>query len=383
MTTNHHTAITTGAAANASTIETPLAQLDQAITDIVTTEKDGHVIQDEGVDVTQQQRLNFVGAGVEVTNDAGNNRTVVTIQGYTEAITPPQGRLTLTSGVSITVSNVTGATTLYYTPASGNYVPCIVSGTLAMRTFTELSQATTDTTKSPAAVAADKVYDIFLWDNSGTLRATRGPAWASDTSRGTGAATSEVEFVNGFYVNKYAITNGPGAGLGILIGSVRSNASSQLVDSDAFRWVSNLYNAVPRKMRIIESTDSWNYTTSAWRQARASTANQLDYLQCMSGGLLEATVMVSHANSGGSSFGCVAVGIDSTTTPSDYLNTVSYSPAAGTPVGVSAYYGGVQALGRHYAVWLEYGPATGTTTWYGDAGATLVSQAGIAGSINN
>ncbi len=81
MTVNHHTPIANGAAANASTIENPLAQLDEAITNIATIEKDGHIIQEEGVDLTQQQRLNFVGASVKAENDAGNNATKVTIDG--------------------------------------------------------------------------------------------------------------------------------------------------------------------------------------------------------------------------------------------------------------------------------------------------------------
>lgn len=39
----------------------------------------GHTIQDEGVPLTQRSNLNFVGAGVTVTDDAGNNATVVTV----------------------------------------------------------------------------------------------------------------------------------------------------------------------------------------------------------------------------------------------------------------------------------------------------------------
>jgi len=41
----------------------------------------GHTIQDEGVDLTQRTNLNFVGANVTVTDDAGNDATVVTIGG--------------------------------------------------------------------------------------------------------------------------------------------------------------------------------------------------------------------------------------------------------------------------------------------------------------
>jgi hypothetical protein len=40
----------------------------------------GHIIQDEGVSLTQRSRLNFVGSGVSATDDAGNDATVVTIQ---------------------------------------------------------------------------------------------------------------------------------------------------------------------------------------------------------------------------------------------------------------------------------------------------------------
>lgn len=39
----------------------------------------GHTIQDEGSDMTARTNLNFVGAGVTVTDDAGNDATVVTI----------------------------------------------------------------------------------------------------------------------------------------------------------------------------------------------------------------------------------------------------------------------------------------------------------------
>lgn len=39
----------------------------------------GHTIQDEGVSLTQRRNLNFIGAGVTVTDDAANDQTDVTI----------------------------------------------------------------------------------------------------------------------------------------------------------------------------------------------------------------------------------------------------------------------------------------------------------------
>ena len=41
----------------------------------------GHVRQEEGTPLTARANLNFVGAGVTATDDAGNNATVVTISG--------------------------------------------------------------------------------------------------------------------------------------------------------------------------------------------------------------------------------------------------------------------------------------------------------------
>lgn len=77
MTTNYHTPIATGAAANASAVNNPMAELDEAISNALLTEKDGHIVQDEGVDLAQQQRLNFTGEAVAATNTPGV--TVVTV----------------------------------------------------------------------------------------------------------------------------------------------------------------------------------------------------------------------------------------------------------------------------------------------------------------
>ena len=41
----------------------------------------GHVIEDEGTPLPQRTKLNFVGSGVTVTDDSGDNATVVTITG--------------------------------------------------------------------------------------------------------------------------------------------------------------------------------------------------------------------------------------------------------------------------------------------------------------
>jgi len=110
MTTNHHTPITTGAPADAESFNAPLSELDTKITNhetrIVTIEGDlptpsgnpteyfdgngnftvpagtgasvdGHLIKDEGIALPQRASIDFVGAGVTVTNEAGGTQVEI------------------------------------------------------------------------------------------------------------------------------------------------------------------------------------------------------------------------------------------------------------------------------------------------------------------
>lgn len=86
MTSNYHTPISYGAEANSSTINSSLAQLDQAITNMALVEADGHIIQEEGVDLAQQQRLNFTGDGVTASNNGASARTDIEIQATPENV---------------------------------------------------------------------------------------------------------------------------------------------------------------------------------------------------------------------------------------------------------------------------------------------------------
>jgi hypothetical protein len=238
------------------------------------------------------------------------------------SVTPPQGRITLTTGVDILSSTVSGATTVYYTPSIGNSVPIYDGTRFINTTFGELSQATTDTTKSPAAVAANKNYDLFVWNDSGTIRCTRGPLWSSDTARGTGAGTTELQRVLGIWTNKVAITNGPAANKGTYVGTIRSNGSSQIdfifgasaAGGTAGSFgVWNAYNRIPMSSVVANSTASWTYNSSTTRAVAASNTMRHSFVIGLPGESVEANWSVV-AQSVAPALG--GIGLDSTTTPS-------------------------------------------------------------------
>jgi hypothetical protein len=217
------------------------------------------------------------------------------------------GRLTLTSGTPILTATVSGANTVYFTPYQNNL-------------FVEVSQVTTDTTKSPAAAAANSNYDVFCW-YAPAFSCTRGPPWTSNTARGAGAGTTQISGMPP--TNTVAITNGPGAGQGYYVGSFRTNASAT-VDyifaagaSGGTAGVISVWNYYNRRhvgMKVIDNGASYSYTLSTIRQARASAGNQISFLS----GLAEDAISAVRAGSMNAAavanaFSQTGIGLDSTT----------------------------------------------------------------------
>lgn len=296
--------------------------------------------------------------------------------------TPPQGRLTLASGVPVMTTTQSAKTTLYYAPYEGRHVPLWDGSSAFAMTDTggELSQATTDTTKSPAAVTTNSNYDVFVWSDSGTMRATRGPAWSSSSSRGTGAGTTELELLNGIYVNKNAITNGPAARRGTYVGTVRSNGSSQLdwtLGSSASGGgaavlnVWNMYNRVKVSTYVGETADTWTYASATWRPVNNSANNSISFVYGVQGD--GASFWASFGGTGAgspSAFGGLSLGLDSTSSPSAGA-TYGYIPNTDFTTSLHAALHTQPAAGSHVVTALEYS-ASNTINMRGDWGSAYL-----------
>lgn len=290
------------------------------------------------------------GAGISKTFDA-NGRPVLST-----SFTPPQvtqGRVTLVTGVPVVSAPATsGANTVYFTPYGGNQVELYdpVAGTWSLTTFTEVSQLTTDATKSPAAVGNNLNYDMFAWSDAGTFRCTRGPSWVagavagSAVLRGTGAGSTELELFQGRYVNKNAITNGPVARAGLYVGSIQSNGTATIDDTATIMGVWNLFNQVER---VLRNTFSANRATVLPGYSEMNTEIRLTPLL----GLAIAPVRIwtngSYQNAA-AAFKSAAVAIDSATVaePGFEVQDANASTGGTNTLGISSEKTGL--LGSHF-----------------------------------
>lgn len=95
-----------------------------------------------------------------------------TVAALTGSLIKPGGRLTLVSGTPIMTSDQTAKGTIYYTPDQTDLIT-LYDGTIwTLKTFAELT-LTLDSTNHPI----ENLFDVFICNDSGTIKVGTGPAW--------------------------------------------------------------------------------------------------------------------------------------------------------------------------------------------------------------
>lgn len=277
----------------------------------------------------------------------------------------PGGRLTLESGVPVSTTDQTAKGTLYYTPYAHDFVRLYNGTRPTLYTFTERSLSLT--------LTSGKNYDVFLYDNAGTLTLELSAAWTNDTTRADALAwQAGVGYVKS------------GTATRLHLGTIRASgtntteSSFEKTDAAPKSFICNRYNVVRRTMRVIDSTDSYTYTSATWRQSRGNAANQCEFVACSPSMVVANAVgCTSHSGAAGRA---TAVGFDSTSSPT---GTIAYSSiSAANGAGHHAVHNhSILAAGYHYVSQLEYAAASGTCTWYGDAGLTYL-QSGLSVEVD-
>lgn len=288
-----------------------------------------------------------------------------------------EGRLTTETGVPVSTSDRTAQGTLYFTPSSpsgaaiGTGQISLYNGTrLVLKTFTELSLALT--------VTSGKNYDVFIDYNGGTPQIVLSAAWTNDTTRADALATQAGIIVKS------------GTAAYRWVGTIRASGANVTEDSGGItgtsqvggkRFIWNAYNQVRRFMKVIDTTDTWSYTTNSFRQANGAAGNQVEYVTGNAASLLSATAYHGLNIASNGTYVSTGVGVDSTTVASGFFPAVYTSAANAFNAELVGYYTGYPGLGYHFLVWLERGAATGTSSFYGDNGGN--AQSGLWAELWN
>lgn len=272
------------------------------------------------------------------------------------------GRLTLTSGLAVTTSDVTAATIIYFTPYKGNQIS-LFDGVSAWNLFTfpQLSIAVPGTTNT--------MYDVFIFDNVGTPTLEL-QAWTNLTTRAIGLVLQD-----GVYVKSGASTRR-------YLGSFSTTGvAGQTEDSLLKRYNWNYYNRIKRPMDRSDPTANWNYSVATIRQANGNSANQLDFVIGVSEDSVYAQVFAVSANSTGTArVVLTGIGLDSTTVNSamHFTNGLALN-SFGLPQ--IATYENLISAGRHVLTWLEKGAGVDSQIWFGNNGVSGNFRSGIVGYL--
>jgi hypothetical protein len=278
----------------------------------------------------------------------------------------PTGRLTLESGVPVSTTDQVDKTTLYYTPYMGNLIPLYNGTYWEILTFSELPL-------NISAFTASKPYDIFAYNNSGTVT-LEGLVWTNATTRATALAYQDGRLVKS------------GATTRLYLGTIYMDSASKCQDKKAQRFVWNYYNRINRDILAQDTTDAWTYTTATWRAANNSTVSGVARIELITGVAEENTNCAYYATArndqtgGGRNF-YAGVGLDVTNANSATIKIKGCTAIANGDIQSVSILNQILSVGYHYLQATEYADASGTTTWNGDAGAVANTQTGMIGTI--
>lgn len=272
-------------------------------------------------------------------------------------------RLTLTTAVPITTTDVTGATTIYAAPLSGNSIALYDgSSKWNVRQSAQFSLAL-------GTLTSGLPYDVFCYDNAGvpTLEFT---AWTNGTTRATALAYQDgVLCKTGALTRRY-------------LGTFYTTSTTATEDSKSKRYLFNYYHRKARFLERNETTANWTYSTATWRQSNGAVANQVNWFTGVVEDGVEVNAIATVQTNNGL-YHASAIGINSITVPTGQFGTTGASSSTSYPTStMPSQYRGMPQLGLNYAALLEWSQGGATTTWYGQSNdASTQTQTGITATV--
>ncbi|MFB6449256.1 hypothetical protein [Bradyrhizobium tunisiense] len=320
--------------------------------------------------------FNSVGTTAKISFSAAPQVAIVALAEDLRVFPAPQGRLTLQTAEPVMAVNRSAKTTVYYTPYVGSLIPLYDGANMVPTAFSEISVATTDTAKNPAAIGASKVNDWFVWNDAGALRLTHGPDWTNDTTRSAGSA---LTMVNGIYLNNAAITNGPAASRGTYVGTTRSNSSSQLdwivggAGAAAFLYVWNAYNQVMTAVSVSDNAASWTYASATIRATNNGVLNRVSFVSGLAlHGISANNQVLIRPAAAVSAVGEIGIALDGTAA-SDKQSRATNPTSSTMDLSASSAFTYAPQLGAHFVAGTENSDGTNTATYFGSSGRAFLT----------
>ena len=287
--------------------------------------------------LTNQKVMTSVGGAIvesgAITDGEGIQRNNTTFISAPLPLGTCEGRLTLTSGTAITTADVTAAGTIYFALYKGDRIYLYDGTRWKLYSFTERSLALTLTDANN--------YDVFIYDNAGTLTLELSAAWTTDTARADALTTQ-----NGIYVKSGATTRR-------YLGTIRASGTNTTEDSILKRYVWNYYNRIPRYLYKNDSTNH-TYGTATNRFWNNDSTNKLQFVV----GVVEETVFALNTTDVRASVdgfpGYTSMGLDTATTV--YFVSIGSTFTGFSPGSHGGYIS--HAIGYHFISMIEYGNAT-------------------------
>jgi hypothetical protein len=280
----------------------------------------------------------------------------------------PQIRLTLLQGTPVTTADITSATSVCLEPYNSAHNQL---STYDGTNWVSMDVAPSTYCLSASGLSVNTNYDILVSNSGGIPSLSWSSAYVNDTTPPARAKQDGVDVLASDHTKR-------------IIGAVHvGSIAGQLEDSHTHRWLSNYYNPQPRDMWVQDPTPTWTYSIgTAYQQARANPANQLDYIVVVPR-LIGAHVQAAVISSAGAG-AMVGIGLNGSLGNVAQINQQASIPAslASNSFQTSADYIGTPGIGRNTVLWLEHGFGSGTTqTWLGYVPPWQIS--GITGWVLN
>lgn len=248
-----------------------------------------------------------------------------------------RGRLTPSSGTPVPTSDVLAATSIYYTPYTGNRIAIYDGSQWNMYSFTEISL-------SLSGYVANKNYDIFVYNNSGTLT-LESTVWTNNTTRATALTMQDGVWVR---------SGGAGHNNRRFLGTIRTTGTTGQTELSAKKnFVSNVTNQLLGTLQA-STTNTYSYGGATREAEGVSTygTSRVGIVLCLPQ-VVNAWNSASGYQDGSTAYmGSIGIGLDSTSTMSGvaqgFYTRYAYDGWAST-----AMYSEIVSAGFHYLTRLE------------------------------